>query len=51
MRYIREREAREAACRENDEMRMRLEEYQTELENYREAMVSICFYFCLSTMW
>ena len=40
MRYIREREAREAACRENEQMRIRLEEYQAELESYREAMVS-----------
>lgn len=38
MRYIREREAREAACRENEQMRIRLEEYRTELESYREAM-------------
>ena len=44
MRYIREREAREAACRENEQMRIRLEEYRTELESYREAMVgSITF--------
>ena len=39
MRYLREREAREVACRENEEMRMRLEEYQAELETYRDAMV------------
>ena len=38
-RYLREREAREDACRENEEMRIRLDDYQNELDKYRESMV------------